>query len=44
MAIEVLNSKKHVVIEKPMSLSVKDAQAVMEASINNNKSVFGVMQ
>ena len=44
MAIEVLNSKKHVVVEKPLSLSVKDAQAVMEASINNNKSVFGVMQ
>ncbi len=44
MAIAVLNSKKHVVIEKPLSLSVKDAQAVMEASTNNNKSVFGVMQ
>tara|TARA_B100001113_G_C21091054_1_gene614359 strand:- start:517 stop:1548 length:1032 start_codon:yes stop_codon:yes gene_type:complete len=44
MAIEVLNSKKHVVIEKPLSLCVKDAQAVMEASIKNNKLVFGVMQ
>ena len=44
MAIDALNSNKHVVIEKPMALCVKDAQAVIDTAIKNNKSVFGVMQ
>jgi len=44
MAIKVLNSKRHVVVEKPMALCTKDAEDIINASIKNNKSVFGVMQ
>ncbi len=43
-AILCLNANKHVVIEKPMALSVADCEAIQQASIQNNKLVFCVMQ
>ena len=44
MAIDALNSKKHVIIEKPMALCTNDAQEIMDVAKRNKKSVFGVMQ
>jgi len=44
MAIDVLNSSKHVVIEKPMALSVKDARRIIETANKVRKCVFCVMQ
>lgn len=43
-AIKALNGKHHVIIEKPMALTTKDAQDIINASLQNNKSVFTVMQ
>lgn len=43
-AIQCLNANKHVVIEKPLALSVVDCEAIQKASIQNNKFVFCVMQ
>ncbi|GHT04575.1 oxidoreductase [Bacteroidia bacterium] len=43
-AVKALEAGKHVVIEKPMALSTKDAQKVIEASERANKNVFCVMQ
>lgn len=43
-AIACLNAKKHVVIEKPMALSVNDCNLIQNAAIKNNKMVFCVMQ
>ena len=43
-AIEVLNYKKHVVIEKPVALSKSDAEEVLFTSLKVNKHVFAVMQ
>ena len=44
MAISILKAGKHVVIEKPIALSTKDAQAILETSNKCKKIVFGVMQ
>jgi predicted dehydrogenase len=44
MAIKVLNSKCHVVIEKPMSLTVNEAEDVLHFSLKQNRKVFCVMQ
>jgi hypothetical protein len=43
-AIQCLNAQKHVVIEKPIALSIADCEAIQEASDKNNKFVFCVMQ
>ncbi|MEO8712824.1 MAG: Gfo/Idh/MocA family oxidoreductase [Parafilimonas sp.] len=43
-AIDCLHAAKHVVIEKPMALKTTDAKNIIEASLNNNKQVFVVMQ
>ena len=39
-----LDQKKHIVIEKPMALSKKDAELIIHKSILANKKVFCVMQ
>ncbi|MDL2242082.1 Gfo/Idh/MocA family oxidoreductase [Bacteroidales bacterium OttesenSCG-928-L03] len=44
MAIQGLNSGRHVVIEKPMALNTTEAQAVLDAAEKNTKRVFCVMQ
>jgi UDP-N-acetyl-2-amino-2-deoxyglucuronate dehydrogenase len=44
MAIKALNAGKHVVIEKPMTLSVADAEAILALSKKVDKKVFVVMQ
>ena len=44
MAIEALRHGKHVVIEKPMSLTVKDSETIISTAKDNRKSVFCVMQ
>ena len=44
MAIRVLESGKHAVIEKPMALSTRDAEQVMHTALRMNKQVFCVMQ
>lgn len=44
MAIEALNNGVHVVIEKPMALSSKEAENILLAAKNNGKEVFCVMQ
>lgn len=44
MALKCLDNKKHVVIEKPMSLSKADAEKVIYKSLNVHKHVFVVMQ
>jgi UDP-N-acetyl-2-amino-2-deoxyglucuronate dehydrogenase len=43
-ALESLDSRKHVVIEKPIALNKKDAEKVIFKSLNVNKHVFAVMQ
>ena len=44
MAIQALNTKRHVVVEKPMALCTLDAKKIINTSIKNQKSIFGVMQ
>ncbi len=44
MAIEVLNSGKNVVIEKPVALNKSDAELIINTSLKVNKLVFAVMQ
>ncbi len=43
-ALECLDAKKHVVIEKPMALNKQDAEKVIFKALNVNKHVFAVMQ
>lgn len=43
-AMEVLKHSKHVVIEKPISLSRVDAEKIVYKALQVNKRVFGVMQ
>ena len=44
MAIQVLNSGKNVVIEKPVALKKADAELIINTSFKLNKLVFAVMQ
>lgn len=44
MAIQSIEAGHHVVIEKPMALSVADAEKVMYTSLKYHKQVFCVMQ
>ena len=44
MAIEVLNQKRHVVIEKPMGLSKKNCEEVIFSALRNHRQAFCVMQ
>lgn len=44
MAIKAIESGHHVVIEKPMALSVQDAEKVVYAALKYSKQVFCVMQ
>lgn len=44
MAIDMLSAGKHVVVEKPMALSAKDARKVAEAEKASGKTAFMVMQ
>lgn len=44
MAISALKSGKHVVLEKPMALSTRDAEHIIYTSLQVNKHVFCVMQ
>lgn len=44
MAIEALEAGFHVVVEKPLALRVKDADAILECSLRTGKKVFCVMQ
>lgn len=43
-AMQVLEAKKHVVLEKPMALSKTDAEKVIFKSLQVHKLVFAVMQ
>ena len=43
-ALECLDAKKHVVIEKPMALNKLDAEKVIYKALHVNKHVFAVMQ
>ncbi len=43
-ALQCLEAYKHVVIEKPMALSKKDAERVIFSALNVHKHVFTVMQ
>lgn len=43
-SMEALRNKYHVVVEKPMALSKKDAEQVIHLSLQMNKRVFCVMQ
>ncbi len=43
-AIKALNAQKHVVIEKPIALSIEECNLIQQASLKNNKYVFCVMQ
>ncbi|HWR22202.1 MAG TPA: Gfo/Idh/MocA family oxidoreductase [Feifaniaceae bacterium] len=36
-SIKALNSRKHVICEKPMALNAADAEAMLEASVRNNR-------
>ena len=44
MAIQALEAGHHVVIEKPMALSLADAEKVIYTSLRYSKQVFCVMQ
>ena len=44
MTIDALNAGKHVICEKPMSLSVVDCKKMIEASQRNNRHLFIVKQ
>ena len=43
-ALEVLQAKKHVVIEKPMALSKKDAKQIIDKASDVSRQVFVVKQ
>lgn len=43
-ALEILDAKKHVVIEKPMALKREEAEKVIFKSLQVNKRIFVVMQ
>ncbi len=43
-AIEVLDARKHVVVEKPMALSKSDAEKIIYKSLQVSRLVFAVMQ
>ncbi len=43
-ALECLKAQKHVVIEKPMSLSKHDGEKIIFKALNVHKHVFAVMQ
>ncbi len=43
-ALQVLDMKKHVVIEKPMALTKSDAEKIIHRSIQVSRQVFCVMQ
>lgn len=44
LAIQAIESGHHVVIEKPMTLQVQDAERVLQTSLKYQKEVFCVMQ
>ena len=44
MTIDALNAGKHVICEKPMALSIKDCEKMIEASRRNNRYLFVVKQ
>ena len=44
VAMKALNGKKHVVIEKPMTLKTLDAENIIKKSLEVSKQVFCVMQ
>ena len=44
MAIQALENKRNVVIEKPMALNARDARKILLAAEKNDKQVFCVMQ
>ncbi len=44
LAIQTLKSNRHVVIEKPIALSKKDAEEIISVSLRMHKYVFCVMQ
>ncbi len=43
-AIKALKAKNHVVVEKPLALSKKDAEDIIFNSLNVSRQVFAVMQ
>jgi UDP-N-acetyl-2-amino-2-deoxyglucuronate dehydrogenase len=43
-ALEILEAKKHVVIEKPLALTKADAESVIYKALNVHRHVFAVMQ
>lgn len=43
-ALDVLQHKCHVVIEKPLALTKRDAEKVLHKAMQVNRHVFGVMQ
>ncbi|MDD2435935.1 MAG: Gfo/Idh/MocA family oxidoreductase [Massilibacteroides sp.] len=44
MAIEAIESGRHVVLEKPMALTLSDAEKIVYTSLKYSKQVFCVMQ
>lgn len=43
-AIKALEANHHVVVEKPMALTTKDAENVLHTALSKGKQIFGVMQ
>ncbi len=43
-ALQCLNARKHIVIEKPMVLKKQDAEKILYTALNVHKHVFTVMQ